>query len=505
MNKKALSDWAGPLFSWFDDVDRAVKETLGDASMLNAVAKLADDIPIPDFISLADDMAQEMERAAGKQLETEILKQDSIARYSVDNPGFSPLADAIAKIAAKTPIASKLRTAEWARMPLALRERGQLSAGVESIRVMGAIQSKTLARVSHARELLENGKEAYVSRESFILDMRQIAIDEGLDTGAGNVLTNIGAPKRLGLIYDMQNQQAAGYARWKVDNDKDALAILPAWRLGPSTADKPRGDDFWWGRWREAGSAVGWAGASQSEMVALKTSPIWMKLSRFGSPWPPFDFGSTRELDDVWRDEAEALGLVTPEDTIEPTAEKDFNEKLEASASEIVAPLARLLKESFGDQVQWTVDEQKFVWQGNLIGALVDRAITDKEYKGYVNLGFATDSAIKKAREAGVPLDLEGTRMYLSADDVRKAFKTHGQGNEANAKQRPLTRLDMEVLPHIWRDPDKVSYGQRTQNTKPNTIEMSKKIIGEEWIVGWNKDPSSNVIRVNTVYNAARE
>lgn len=495
MNKKALSDWAGPLFKWFADVEDAAKNTLGDASMLNAVAKLADDIPIPDFISLADDMAQEMERAAGAQLETEIIKQDSISRYSVDNPGFAPLADAIAKIAAKTPIASKLRTVEWARVPLALRERGQFSAGVESIRVMGEVQKKILARVSHARELLENGKEAYVSRESFILDMRQIAIDEGLDTGAGNVLTNIGAPKRLGLIYDMQNQQAAGYARWKVDNDKDALAILPAWRLGQSTADKPRGDDFWWGRWREAGIAVGWAGASQSEMVALKTSPIWMKLSRFGSPWPPFDFGSTRELDDVWRDEAEALGLVTPEDTIEPTAERDFNEELEASVSDWRPDQVSTLKLAFGDQV----DDKggRIMWQGAKLGDLaadvfdygLDRPFDNKLFKGRsLNLGRATDSAIRAAAKAGI--DIIDKSMVVTPDTVYHMQKQHGPGREKAQDQRALAKLDIEMLPHVWRDPDRVTVDKEG-------IIFEKNILGRLQVVGFDSNKNEVFLPVS--------
>lgn len=505
MNKSLLNKWARPLFDGFAEILRTVGDTPGDASMLNAVEGLIAGLPVPDWTALADDMALDMEDAAGKELTALVDRLTRTAAFAAENPGFHPLADAIAKLERKTPVASKLRTEEWARMPLALRERAQLSSGVESVRVMANIQAKLEARVGHYRELLANGKEAYVSRDSFIRDIRQIALDEGLDTGKGNVLTNIAAPRRIGLIYDMQNQQAAGYARWKLDNDADALAILPAWRLGGSTAKTPRSTSEWMARWTEAGMSVGWIGASASEMVALKTSPIWRALSRFGTPWPPFDFGSTRELEDVWRDEAERLGLVEPDERLEPTAGKDFNDALEASASEISAPQMRYLQDSFGDQVQWKKDEQRIVWQGNLIGDLVGKAISDPQFKDHVNLGLATNAAMRKAKEAGVPVDLEGMKMYLTADDVRKINKDHGPGNEIDGRQRPITRLDYEVIPHVWRDPDEVLSGTRIQKPKENTVEMLKEIMGKHWVVGWNRDVKSNVMFVNTAYVRMRE
>ena len=75
--------------------------------------------------------------------------------------------------------------------------------------------------------------------------------------------------------------------------------MYPAQRLTASTAAKPRLE--WPARWEEAGQKVGWEGAKkQGGFVALKTSPIWAALSRFGTPWPPFDYGSTRELWTTW-------------------------------------------------------------------------------------------------------------------------------------------------------------------------------------------------------------
>jgi hypothetical protein len=338
MNHDALNAWAKPLLNALREMEEAARSVPGDASMLNDLAKRVAALPLPDWEPLADEMTAGMTQAAAGEIgqwEGRFSRSRQRRAAFAADPDFAPIEEAARKISARTPVGSKLRSEEWLRVPLALRERAQFSSGVESIRVMANIQSKLEARVGHYRELLANNKEAFVSRDSFIRDIRQIARDEGLDTGKGNVLTNIAAPRRIGLIYDMQNAQAAGYARWKLDNDRDALAILPAWRLGGSTARNPRSQGEWLARWREAGAAVNWQGAHRSQMVALKTSRIWMRLSRFGTPWPPFDFGSTRELEDVWRDEAEQLGLVSPDDDIAPTMEKDFNEELEASLGQI--------------------------------------------------------------------------------------------------------------------------------------------------------------------------
>lgn len=52
-------------------------------------------------------------------------------------------------------------------------------------------------------------------------------------------------------------------------------------------------------------------------MVALKTSPIWVELSRFGYPYPPFDFNSGMWVRPVSDDDCEALGLLADEEWLD--------------------------------------------------------------------------------------------------------------------------------------------------------------------------------------------
>jgi hypothetical protein len=69
------------------------------------------------------------------------------------------------------------------------------------------------------------------------------------------------------------------------------------------------------------------------------------------------------------------------------------------------------------------------------------------------------DSRIAKAaRSAGV--ERVGTRLILEPVAVRHAWQRHGPG-ETRSDQRPLTALDFELLPHVWRAPESVEPGEQ--------------------------------------------
>lgn len=487
MNSLMLSAWAAPILSALKDLEDVIRDFPGDASMLSEVERRIKSLPLPDFVILGDEYANGMESASAADITAAVSARQHTAMFAAKDNSFGPLASAIERIARKTPITSALRSSAWDRVPLAFRERGQFSAGVESVRVMGTIQAQLLKAVSQQKEQLAKGHERYVTRDSFIRTVRQTALDEGLDTGKGNVLTNIAAPRRIGLIYDMQQAQAAGYARWKMDNDADALAILPAWRLTDSRAKAPRED--WPQRWAAAGTAVGWRGAARDDFVALKTSPIWAKLSRFGTPWPPFDWGSTREVEDVWRDEAETLGLVKPNERIEPTMEKDFNTELEASVEGWRPDQVSTLKLAFGDQV--VERGGKVQWRGNVIGDLaveiekrgLDVPFDNKAFKGRsLNLGVATDQAQRKASAAGI--DIKGKTLVVTPDTIYHMLKRHGAGREKDGTQRPMTITDVEIVPFVWINPDLVVEDK-------DGIRFEKRIAGRQQVVVFEKGKDS--------------
>lgn len=91
----------------------------------------------------------------------------------------------------------------------------------------------------------------------------------------------------------------------------------PAWRL-TRTAYRTTTRQDWLARWEAAGNAVGWRGASKSDFIALKNSPIWKAIGdgtggytdTWGNPYPPFAVDSGMGWMRVSYREAHALGLI---------------------------------------------------------------------------------------------------------------------------------------------------------------------------------------------------
>jgi hypothetical protein len=290
--------------------------------------------------------------------------------------------DVVDKIGARTHIRAALDTKRWAEVPLALRERAFFSAKVESARLLSDMKAKIGGAISDGFVDQPDGKggtvKVLMERERFISDMRETAMELGLGPTGPRRVEDITTDTRLGLIYDQNVKAAYGYADHKVGLDADLIDEFPAQRLvriesrGIERGTKLRGGvlvpdpgNGWPARWERAGEAVGWRGALQGQPVALKTSPIWAALSAFGTPWPPFDFGSGMGVEDVDRAEAESLGLVDKGQSLEGDArraEDDFNAHLEASVSSVGEDEVAYLREAFGDQV--TFADGRLAWAG---------------------------------------------------------------------------------------------------------------------------------------------
>ncbi len=104
----------------------------------------------------------------------------------------------------------------------------------------------------------------------------------------------------------------------------------------------------WVTRWLEAAQAVGWEGVSPNTLfIARLDSPIWVAISRFGLPYPPFDFNSGMSTRPVSADALRAAGLEPPPPT-PPEELPGFNEQVEASLSGLDEDLASQLERALG-------------------------------------------------------------------------------------------------------------------------------------------------------------
>jgi len=396
-----------------------------------------------------------------------------------------PLEEAIAKMNAKTPVGSMLKSADWADVPLALRERAFFSSSVESVRLLSEMERKLQARLAHVQEAVARG-EAFVDRSSFIGDMRKLALDLGVvvDPAHKGGLQDITSRKRLGLIFDIQDAQAKEFARWKAEQDADILDAFPAMEfLRLEHREKPRA---WRDKWAAAGGRF-----YDGRMIARKDDPIWRAINRFGVPWGPWDFGSGMGTEDVGRDEAEELGVIAPGQAV-PPQEADFNAALEADLRGISPRFRDALKNLFGDQVREAGG--KLQWRGNVIGDLFDRALADRSHSERVVLGQPSPDAVRKAKAIGE--DIAGVTFDLSADAVRHAVKQHGdQATEAARGQRAITKLDFELLPTALRQPDAVRKGNG-----PDRVTFEATFAGRYVAGTWIRSRRKKAAELKTLY-----
>jgi hypothetical protein len=260
--------------------------------------------------------------------------------FSLTN-SMSAIATAIDTFAKRETVASDWRTAEWEQAPIAIVNRSFFSAGVESARFLDSAQTG----LAQALDLSRDSAGRLPDREKFIADMRGLSLSLGLGTPDQPAnIKNLAGATRLGMIYDMNVDAARGRARRSAGLSEGALYAAPAQELVRGRPARIPRD--WRARWAEAGGTL-----YGSRMIALKTDDVWTNLSRFGVPWPPFDFGSGMVLRNINRADAIALRLIEEDDILEADPDPDFNAGLAASLQGISENVATGLQRLFGNRI----------------------------------------------------------------------------------------------------------------------------------------------------------
>ena len=358
------------------------------------------------------------------------------------------------KILQKALVGSGMDSRQWSAVQAGLRDRAFFSATVEDVRVLGAFRT--------ACAKLAAGE---TDPSSARIEMRDALKAAGYrppdaeDQGPGGI-RNLMNQRRLDLILKTNVEQARGWAQYMEGTTQGALLAYPAQRLVRVRQRRMPRD--WTARWKDAGDAVGWQGACRDEFVALKLSPIWVQLSRFGTPYPPFDFNSGMGVEDVGKRKARELGLLEGEGGGEgeeqggagaqsPSVVPSFNANLQATVEGIRGDSAEgeFLKNTFGDQID--IRNGVVKWKGELIQEVISGKAKRAEF-GVCSRGF-----IKKADAGGIaPETIQafgGRKISLS----RQFFIEHGGKHlDPSEPYDHLVPEEFELLPALWRSPDRV-------------------------------------------------
>ena len=321
---------------------------------------------------------------------------------------------------------SRLDSSQWNQIQAGFRNRAFFSSRVANVNILAAMRDKV-------REYSEGGKDLSKIRMEFREELETLKYDPKGATGIHNLFSQA----RIDVIIKTNVAQARGYMQYAEGMSPGAFAAFPAQEFTRIAHRRNQRQD-WPQRWAKAGGKT-----YGGRMIALKDDPVWERLSVFGNPFPPFDWGSGMGVLDVDRKTAIRLGLISDEELrgkVQQLRQKpvpDFNANLQATVP--VPNLRRdslcgqILIKNFGDQV--AIENSVVSWQGNLI----QDVIAGRRKKAQLGVGY------------------NGRPLPLSHNFFREHLSKHFGDNETNPQSIPLTTGDYELLPAVWRKPDRVT------------------------------------------------
>lgn len=341
----------------------------------------------------------------------------------------------------------EMNSADWEVMSAGIKDRAFWVSRCESLNFVDTCHKKIADLLSDAKN--ENG--TITSRAEVVSAIMQAAKNNGLNTGSASI-TNHGSVARASIIVDTNAAMAAGYASAIQSNSYGARLAFPAQEL-VRIEERERKRD-WTRTWQQHGGHL-----YGGRMIALKGDPIWVKISRFGNPYPPFDFNSGMGVEDVSFDEAVSLGVI--EDDYKPSEVSpmdDFNDRIEASMTMSGPDDSKLLQlqKIFGDQIQYNKHTKRAVFDGAMIHD-VAKKIGDEYRSGLKTTTIKTKPTIGKPSELftqSVPSSKD-VNLRVPASNIFHVFQDH-VGLDKDSRNVPLTERELVLIGHIWRNPEAV-------------------------------------------------
>ena len=258
----------------------------------------------------------------------------------------------------KALVGSGLDSSQWNQIQAGFRNRAFFLSRVAEVNILAAMRERV---AKYAEGETDLSKIRMMIRD----DLRRANYTP--EPGQENTIHDLFSQARLDVIIKTNVAQARGYMQYAEGMSPGAFAAFPAQEFTRIAHRRNQRQD-WPQRWAKAGGKT-----YGGRMIALKDDPVWERLSVFGNPFPPFDWGSGMGVLDVDRKTAIQLGLISDEELrgkIAALREKplpDFNRDMQASVPNLRSDslCGKILKRAFGDQV--VIENSVVHWQGNLI------------------------------------------------------------------------------------------------------------------------------------------
>lgn len=349
----------------------------------------------------------------------------------------------------KNLVTSGLSSAEWTAMSAAVRDRAFFSSRIESVRFLETCRT----RIAQLLDGAKNKDGAITSRAQVVSDIMRAARDAGISQGTES-LKDPGSVARANVIIDTNAAMAAGYARAEQSNTLGARLAFPAQEL--VRVEERMVHRQWRSIWKSKGGKI----YEGKRMIALKEDPIWIAISAFGHPYPPFNFNSGMGLEDVSYDEAVKLGVI--KDDYQPPDKsplKAFNETLEADLKfKTNRQLFDKLHRIFGDQIRH--EGGTIHWRHD---AIKEAFISRKPFT--MEIGEASPRLISMMPNEHLAKQVSGKQFELNEEWLNKKrsngkdHRSHFRPLEDDDRNIPLEISDLELIPAIYHEPDYVELG----------------------------------------------
>ena len=235
-----------------------------------------------------------------------------------------PFTEALDSHGIKSLLPTTGRTSSLQLLDSAIKRRAIMSATV-------AI-AEPLAKIRDSVTGILNGE---TDQASMRLGLKQLWEKLGYRPDPEKIggLQDLSSTDRINLQIETNVATARGAGWYEQGQQADVLDEFPAQELyrATSPAGGAKAERDWAERWEKAGGKF-----YDGRMIAAKDDEVWNRLGdpslfpdALGNPWPPFAFNSGMRVRDVDRTEAEQLGVIEPDQQIEPQP-LDLNADLQA-------------------------------------------------------------------------------------------------------------------------------------------------------------------------------
>lgn len=231
--------------------------------------------------------------------------------------------EALLSRAARRVMPTDMSSAEIAQLGAEVTERAVISARTLSRVYLEAAEKQIPDILEPRTEARDDGSlfTAGTNKAAARLELKKVWEALGYEAPAGKegTIQDLASDARIDLVIETNVDMARGYGQWRQGQSEEVLDLWPCAELFRAEERDKKRD--WVARWEAAAAEVGDTDALKGlpkRMVARKDSPIWEALSRFGTPYPPFDFNSGMWVRDVAREEAVELGVIGQWDRVMP-------------------------------------------------------------------------------------------------------------------------------------------------------------------------------------------